>query len=130
MMLRGSSLAAAAACSTSRALAQRTTHQQQQHAALTGGASTARHSALPRRSIAMHAISKLSDKKCEPCEASQDALDNMGLAMVMDEQTAQGYAAQASCLLRRVLAALVQWSRGHAPSKQANTTRPHKHTPG
>lgn len=39
---------------------------------------------------------KLSDKRCEPCEASHDAMDKMGLAMIMDQETAEKYHSEAS----------------------------------
>lgn len=38
--------------------------------------------------------SKLTEKRCEPCEASHDALDSMGLAMIMDQDTAEKYRQQ------------------------------------
>lgn len=36
----------------------------------------------------------LANKRCEPCEASHDAMDQMGLAMIMDQATAEKYRAE------------------------------------
>jgi hypothetical protein len=42
--------------------------------------------------------SKLTEKRCVPCEASHDALDKMGLAMVMDQGEAEKLRAQVRCM--------------------------------
>lgn len=51
----------------------------------------------PTRQVAAHAAggdTNLAQKRCEPCEASHDALDQMGLAMIMDQATAERFRAQ------------------------------------
>jgi hypothetical protein len=47
----------------------------------------------PRR-VTVHAGTDLAQKRCEPCEASQDAMDRMGLSMIMDQETAERYRTQ------------------------------------
>lgn len=66
------------------------------HAAVLGRFAPALHH---RPCVSVQATN-LREKKCEPCEASHDALDHMGLAMVMDQETAEKFRAQARKRLR------------------------------
>jgi hypothetical protein len=72
----------------------------QQHVLARAAPSAPRQDARPHVSSSSSARSttrcgaSLSEKKCEPCEAAKDAMDRMGLAMVMDEATAETFRAQ------------------------------------
>lgn len=55
----------------------------------------ARQHVQVRRQLVVGA-GKLTEKRCEPCEASHDAMEQMGLSMIMDQETAEKYHAQAS----------------------------------
>lgn len=47
------------------------------------------------RQVTVHSAN-LAQKRCEPCEASHDAMEQMGLSMIMDQETAEKYRAEVS----------------------------------
>lgn len=68
----------------------------------------------PTRQVAAHAAggdTNLAQKRCEPCEASHDALDQMGLAMIMDQATAERFRAQVCWMARKAPAVPLMVSR-------------------
>lgn len=48
------------------------------------------------------ASSSLAQQRCEPCESAKESLDQMGLSMIMDRDTAQKYLSQVSSLQQQL----------------------------